>query len=187
MRLDDLAFPFRVEQIGETFRRVLGLDELRVVLDRRQREPVGRVKPVRIAMVGRVFRDIGRHVGSEPALFLPGEQRRHIGTFDDVGGADIAAALLRDALHDALAAVAFDLHVDAGMRRLEGLGDLLRRLQLDRGVPDDFPLVLRLGEQVGRCRGRLRRRGRAPHPLPPAARRRRENAADKRSIHRRLL
>src|SRR3954447_12024330 len=114
MRLDDLAFPFRVEQIGETFRRVLGLDELRVVLDRRQREPVGRVKPIRIAIVGRVFRDIGRDVGSEPALFLPGEQRRHIGTFDDVGGADIAAALLRDALHDALAAVSFDLHVDAG-------------------------------------------------------------------------
>ena len=31
MRLDDLAFPFRVEQVGETFRRVLGLDELGVV------------------------------------------------------------------------------------------------------------------------------------------------------------
>ena len=68
MRLDDLAFPFRVEQIGKAFRRVLGLDELRVVLDRRQREAVGGVKPVRVAIVGRIFRDIGRARRREPAL-----------------------------------------------------------------------------------------------------------------------
>ena len=71
MRLDDLALPFRVEQIGETFRRVLGLDELGVVLDRRQGEPVGRVRtrPGRAGRPGISRHRPARRRRASPAFF----------------------------------------------------------------------------------------------------------------------
>ena len=69
---------------------------------------------------------------------------------------------LADALEHALGAGALDLHGDAGIFRLERLGDLLGDRQVDRGVPGDLAFLLRRLDQFRRDRGR-RRRG-APHP-----------------------
>ena len=56
--------------------------------------------------------------------------------------------LLADALEDALGARALDAHGDAGIFRLEGLGDLLGQRQVDRGVPDDLAFLLRRLDQL---------------------------------------
>ena len=61
---------------------------------------------------------------------------------DDVDGVDVARIFLADALEHALGAGALDAHGDAGIFRLEGLGDLLGQRQIDRGVPDDLAFLL---------------------------------------------
>ena len=67
---------------------------------------------------------------------------RGVGRIDDVDGVDVAAVFLADALEHALGAGALDAHRDAGIFRLERLGDLLGERQVDRGVPDDLAFLL---------------------------------------------
>jgi hypothetical protein len=62
-----------------------------------------------------------------------------------------------DALKHALGAGALDAHGDAGVFRLERLGDLFRQRQVDRRVVDDLAFVLGGRDQLGRHRGRRRR------------------------------
>ena len=169
MRLDDLARPFRIEQVGEALRRVLGLHQIGVVAERG--EPYARQceSAVRVAMLGReMLRDLLRHIGREPAVALPDDEMRRVRGVDDVGGVDVARHLLRDALEDALGAGAFDPHRDAGIFRLERLGELLGDRQIHRGVEGELAFLLRSLDQRrrhasagGRRRDARRERGAA--------------------------
>ena len=67
---------------------------------------------------------------------------RGVRRVDDIDGVDAAAVFLADALEHALGAGALDPHRDAGIFRLERLGDLLGERQIDRGVIDDLAFLL---------------------------------------------
>ena len=69
-----------------------------------------------------------------------------------VDGVDVAGIFLADALEHALGAGALDPHRDAGIFRLERLGDLLGQRQVDRGVADDLAFLLRRLDQRRRDR-----------------------------------
>ena len=58
---------------------------------------------------------------------------------------DVARVLLADTLEDAFAARAFDANSDAGILRLEGLGDAFGDRQIDGGVPHRFAFLLGSG------------------------------------------
>jgi hypothetical protein len=92
-------------------------------------------------------------------LLLPGQELRLIGGVEHVGGEDVAGALLRHALEDALAAGSFDLHGDAGILLLEVLGQSLRDFDVDPGVVDDLAFLGGRLDQLRRDRLRRRRRG----------------------------
>ena len=81
---------------------------------------------VGVAVLGREeFRDVLRHIGREPAVALPGDEVRGVRGVDDVGGVDLAAVFLRQALELPLRAGALDPHRDARILRLEAVGDAL--------------------------------------------------------------
>src|ERR1019366_7387795 len=92
-------------------------------------------------------------------LLLPGQELRLIGGVEHVGGEDVAGALLRHALEDALAAGSFDLHGDAGILFLEVLGQSLRDFDVDPGVVDDLAFLGGRLDQLRRDRFRRRWRG----------------------------
>jgi hypothetical protein len=74
-----LACPFLVEQVVIPLWRILGLDELGVVRDRRRRKPLGREIAVGIALIDRpFFRHFRRHKGRQPTLSDPIKKRHHI-------------------------------------------------------------------------------------------------------------
>ena len=121
MRLDDLAFPFRIEQIGKAFRRLFALHQLGIVGDHAQRRAQRRVEPVRIAMRGRnMFGDVLGHVGRQHVLPLPRQELRGVAGVDGIDRVDAAGIFLADAGEDALGAGALDPRRDAGIsaRRL---------------------------------------------------------------------
>jgi len=63
MRLDDLALPFRIEQIGKTLRRLLGLHQIGVVGDDAEPDAPARKLAVHILVFrGIKLRDVFRHV-----------------------------------------------------------------------------------------------------------------------------
>ena len=98
---------------------------------------------VGVLVLGRIeFGDVLRHVGREHAVALPDDEMRGVRRVDDVDGVDVAGIFLADALEHALGAGALDPHGDAGILRLERLGDLLGQRQVDRGVPDDLAFLL---------------------------------------------
>ena len=72
----------------------------------------------------------------------------------------LVCVLLADALEHALGAGALDAHRDAGIFRLERLGEILGDRQVHRGVEDDLALLLRRLDQRGRDRLRRRRAAR---------------------------
>jgi hypothetical protein len=57
-------------------------------------------------------------------------------------GVDVAGIFLADALEHPLGAGALHPHRNAGELGLEGLGDLLRNRQVERGVADDLAFLL---------------------------------------------
>src|SRR6266545_959764 len=115
MGLDHLARPFRIEQIGEAFWRLLRLHQPRIVAERGDQNARRHMQGVRIViglveMLGDLFGQVGR----EPAVALPDDAVRLIGGIDHVDRANVALVLLVNALEDALGAGALDAHGDAG-------------------------------------------------------------------------
>ena len=158
MRLDDLAGPFRVEQIVEALRRFLGLHLLGVVGDRAKGEAEARERPVRILVLGgEVLGHVLGHERREDALVLPDDEVRRVGRVDDVDAMDLAGVFLADALEHALGAAALDAHLDARILRLEGARDPFRQRQVDRGVVVDGAFLLRGLDQLRRDRRGRRR------------------------------
>src|SRR4051812_25194136 len=132
MRLDDLAGPFRIEQIGETLRRVFGFHQRRIVADDAQPDAEARELAVRVLVFGRVeLRDVLRHVGLQDPVALPDDEMCCVRRVHHVDRANIAGILLSDALEHALGAGSLHAHRDAGIFRLERLGDLLGERQVD--------------------------------------------------------
>ena len=159
MRLDDLALPFRIEQIGEALRRVLRLHQVGVVADDAQADAEAREHAVGVLVLGRiVLRDVLRHERRQQAVALPDDEVRGVGGVHRIDRVDAAAVFLADALEHALGAGALDAHGDAGIFRLERLGDLLGERQVDRGVIDDLAFLLGRLDQRRRDGGRRRRR-----------------------------
>src|SRR5262245_411608 len=105
MRLDHLAGPFRMEQIGKTLWRILFLYEIGVVAERRDQdarrdmERVGIVVGL-VEMPGNVL----RQVMLKPPIALPDDTMRLVGGIDHVDGVDAARIFLIDALEDPLGA-----------------------------------------------------------------------------------
>ena len=164
MRLDDLAAPFRVEQIGIALRRVLAGHEVGVVADRLDPGADRRVGAVGIDLVRReVLRHLLRQIRLEPVVLLPVEIMRGVGGVGDVNRLDAAALLLRDALEDALGAGALDAHGDAWIFCLEGPRDAFGDVEFERAVEGKLALLARRLDQ-GRRHARSRRRG-CPHRL----------------------
>ena len=158
VRLDHLALPLRIEQIGEALRRLLGLHQAGVEADHAQADAEAREQAVGVLVLGGIV--LGHVLGDmrrQDPLCAPDDEMRRVRRVDDVHGGDAAGILLRDALEHALGAAALDPHADAGEFRLEGLGDLLGHRQVDRGVVDDLALFLRRRDQVRRDRGGRRR------------------------------
>ena len=158
MRLDDLALPFGIEQIGKTLRRVLRLHQIGVVGDDAEPDAEARELAVGVLVLGRIeFCDLLRHVRRQNAVALPDDEMRGIGRVHDVDGVDVAGIFLADALEHALGAGALDPHRDARIFRLERLGQFLRDRQIGRGVIDDLAFFLRCLDQRRRHRFRRRR------------------------------
>ncbi len=182
MGLDQLALPFRIEQVGKAFRRVLRLHQIGVVGDDAQADAEARIHAVGVPVLRRiVLGDVLGHEGREQPVALPDDQMGRIRGVHHVDRVDVAAVFLPDALKHALGAGALDPHRDAGIGGLEGLGDLLGERQVDRGVIDDLAFLLgrldqgrrdagrrrRGGAQRGREDGRCRQRARAREDLAP--------------------
>ena len=143
MRLDDLADPFRIEQVGETLRRVCGLHQVGVVGDHAERHAEAREGAVGILVLGRVILgDVLGQIGCEQAVALPYDQVRGVRGIDDVASMNVAAVFLPDALEDAFCARTLGAHRNPGILRLERLRDLLGDRQVDRRVVDDLAFFL---------------------------------------------
>ncbi len=141
MRLDDLALPSWIEQIGKTLRRLLRLHQIGVVGDDREPDAEAGKLAVHVPVLGRIeFGDILRHVRREDAVALPDDEMRGIRRIHHIDGVDVAGIFLADSLEHALRAGA----LDAGDR------------QIGRGVVDDLAFLLGGLDQRGR--DRLRRR-----------------------------
>ena len=79
MRLDDLARPFGIEQVGEALRRLLALDEIGVVGDRAETHAKAREHPVCILVIGGIVHgDIRRHEGGKNAVAFPYDEVRRV-------------------------------------------------------------------------------------------------------------
>ena len=79
MRLDDLSFPFGIEQVDKTLGRFLRFHQIGVVGDDAQPYTKTGELPVHILVLGRVVRDVFRHVGCQNALAFPDDEMRGIG------------------------------------------------------------------------------------------------------------
>ena len=113
---------------------------------------------VGILVLGRIeFGDVFRNIRLEHALILPVDQMRGVRRIDDVDRMNIGGVFLPDTLQDAFGARALDLAGDARIFGLEGLADLFRQLEVDRGVPDDLAFFLGRLDQRRRDRARRRR------------------------------
>ena len=160
MRLDDLALPFRIEQIGEALRRFFLFHQIGVVGDDAEEDAEAGIGAVHVLMLGRIeFRYVFRHVGRQHALILPIHQQRSVRRIDHVDGMHVGGIFLADALQQTFGAAALDPAGHAGIFGLERLADLLRQLQVDRGIPGDLAFLLGGLDQRRRDRAR-RRRGR---------------------------
>ena len=165
MRLDDLARPFRIEQVGKARRRHLALDEVGVVGDRAQAHAEACEHSVGILVLGGIMLgDVRRHEGSQKAVALPHDEMGSVRRIDHVDPVDAARIFLADALEHALGAAALDAHGDTGKRCLERSRDLLGQRQIDRGIVVDLSFLPRRLDQLRRDRGRFgccaaRRRG----------------------------
>ena len=126
-----------------------------------------------------MLRHVLGQVGGQQLRALPDDEVGGVGAVHDVAVVDLARIFLADALEVALRARALDLHADAGIVRLERLGDLLGDRQVDRGVPGDLAFLLRRLDQRRRDLLRLGRRARTGvHERARGHRRRgREHAA----------
>ena len=126
MRLDDLALPLRIEQIGEALRCLFLLHQVGVVGDHAQEHAEAREVTVGVLVLGRIeFRDIFRNVGRKHALILPVDEMRRIRRVDHVNRMHIGRVFLTDTLQQPLGARALDLAGNSGIFRLERLADLL--------------------------------------------------------------
>ena len=115
MRLDDLALPFGIEQIGKTLRRFLRLHQIGVVGDDAEPDAPARELAVDVPVFGRIeLRDVFRHVGRQNAVALPDDEMRGVRRIHHVDGVDVAGIFLADALEHALRAGALDAHGDTG-------------------------------------------------------------------------
>jgi hypothetical protein len=89
---------------------------------------------------------------------------RRVRGIDDVGRMDVARIFLADALEQSFGTGTFNPHRDAGVFRLESLGDALGDRQVDRGIVDDLAFLFGGFDQGSRDRDGLgrscpRRRG----------------------------
>jgi hypothetical protein len=86
MCLDDLAFPLRIKQIGETFRRVFTFHHLGIVGNHTERRADRRIEPVGIAMLWwNVPGDVLGHAGHKQLLPFPHEKLRRVACTDCIG------------------------------------------------------------------------------------------------------
>ncbi len=159
MCLDDLALPLRIEQIGEALRRLILLHQIGVVGDDAEEDAEAGKGAVDVLVLRRIeLGDIFRRVRRQHVLVLPVDQQRGVRRIDHVDGVHAGGIFLADALQQALGAAALDLARHAGIFGFERLADLLRQLEVDRGVPDDLALLLRCRDQVRGDHSRRRRR-----------------------------
>jgi len=157
MTFDDLARPFRFEQVGEALRCIRRFDQIRIVADDAQGHAEARELPVRVLLFGGiVLSHVFRHEGREQAVALPDDEMRGVGGIDHVDRVDVARVFLADALEYPLGAGPLDPHRDAGEFRLEGLCDLLCDRQIDRSVVNDLAFLPGGFDQGRRDRRRLR-------------------------------
>src|SRR5207237_10699676 len=160
VRLDDLARPLWIEEVGEALRCLLLLHQPGVVTDHRQPDAPAGEEAAGLLVLGRVVRRyVLREIGRQDAVALPDDEMSRIRAVDHVHCVDAAAVLLADALEDPLAAGALHPHGDARILRLERLRDALGDGKIDRGVPDDLAFLPRRFDELwrdpgGRGRGR---------------------------------
>ena len=160
MRFDDLAGPFRIEQVGVALGRLLGFDHGSVVGDNAQPNAEAREGPVGIFVLGGIiFGNVLGHVGLEHPFAFPHYEVGGIGRIDDVNRVYTARIFLTDPLEHALGAGALYAHVDTRISRLERFGDALRNRQIDGGIVDNPALFLCRRDQL-RCDRAGRRGGR---------------------------
>ena len=159
MALHQLARIFRIEQVHEAPRCIRGGDHLAVVGDGAEMGALVAERTVGIDHLGRhVARHVLRDERRQPALALPDDEVRGIGTVGDIDAIDLARHLLADAIEHPLGATALDRDLDRRILRFEGLGHRLGDAEIHRRVVGDLAL-LRGGIDQGRG-NRLRRRRR---------------------------
>jgi hypothetical protein len=157
MRLDYLALPFRIEQIGKTFRRLVALHHFGIVGHHAQRRSHRGIEAVGVAVLRRnVFRDIFRHVGCQHALTLPGQKLGRIAGAHRVRNMQAGSIFLSHPRKDTLAAGSLNSRVNSGKFLLERLADLLGKLKIGRRIPSKLAFLGRRRDQR-RCYCRRRR------------------------------
>ena len=159
MRLDQLARPFRIEQVGKALRRVLLFHQVRVVGERRDQNSRRRMESVRIVVaLVEMLRDVLGQVRREPAVAFPDDAMSLIRRVDHIDGVDVAGVLLVDPGEDALGAGPLHADGDAGKLRLECLAEAFRKRQVHGGVEGELAFLLRRLDQ--RWANSIGRRGR---------------------------
>ena len=143
VRGDQLAPPLGIEEVLPGPGRVGGGDGLGVVGEDGHGGPQAVVIAVLVLEARREALHAGGRVLHEELLVLEQDVVAGIRGVDHVGVLDIGGELLHHALQDALGARAVHLDLDAGVGRLEELGDLLRAREGEGRVPDDLALLLR--------------------------------------------
>jgi hypothetical protein len=158
MRLDDLALPLRIEQIGIAFRRVLWFYQIGVIADDFDPAARGRIHSIGIDLIRReMLRDIVGEVRREPAPSLPVKIMRGVGAVGDVDRVDAASLLLGDTLEYPLSTRAFDADGYSGIFGFECLAQPFGHVELQRGIIGDLALLARGFDQCWRHAGRRRR------------------------------
>jgi hypothetical protein len=166
MRLDHLARPFRIEQVGETFRSVLRPHQTGVVAERGKPHARRHPRSTRIIeLSGIVPSHLLGKIGNEPTAALPDDEMRGIRAIHQVDSVNAAFHLLSDALEHPFRSGAFHSHADVGVFGLERLPELLRDREVHGGIEGEPAFLPRGLDQSRRNCGRLdRHRLRAGKP-----------------------
>src|SRR5262249_42777364 len=144
MGLDDLAFPPRIEQIGETLRCVLAFHQLSVIGNHTERSADRRIEAIGIAMLRwNVAGNVPGHAGHKQILSFPCEKLRGVAGTDRIGNMQSRRIFLCHARKNSLAAGSLDTNTDARKLLFEGLADFFRELEVGRSVPSKLALFCR--------------------------------------------
>jgi hypothetical protein len=139
---DDFTLPFGVEQIGESRRGILGLDQIGVVANWAERGECRRVHAIRTDLFGRqVLGRVLRQERRKQALAPPTDKMSSVRATHDVHFMDADVSFFADALEHALRPRSLHANLDSGILGFERLTQPFRYWNVHRRVERERTLL----------------------------------------------